>query len=538
MTAFYRHAKISRAVARRYFPTKASLLDALTAANKSDRSRKGAAVKQNGVKKVAPADDLAQPDLALEVQPNGLDVVAEVSPQKDEGEKAVPVDPELDSPGYVDEYMDFDDFPSPPFVGVASSPYADVTSPTYWSKPPLVGATEPWFADLSKPPFADLPKPPFVGATEPSPVDVAKPPFAGAAETPEDSGDWIERRFRVFERAVSALETRVEQLESKGAGGTGANSESGVSNSQLSPENFVISPGSDGSKTTEQADASGAAGGALPVGDKPELLFEQVAKTGPSVSNRRSAGVVGAYDDWTPVQRWYSRVSPLEIALIAIIAVAAITTIAILLGGGLGKHAAPANTRMAQRPAVTIINATGKGPVTATSMLGAAESGDPQAQTKLAVAYLKGALFPEDPVSAARWSQTAAEQGDAEGAFVLGNVYANGIKPNPELAYKWYSVAAAQGNAKAKHNLGIALLTGTGVEPNAAEAANWFMRAASSDIATPAFDLAVLFERGDGVARNPLQAYRWYNYAAAQGDDEAKKRAEFLKENVPQLASN
>ena len=56
---------------------------------------------------------------------------------------------------------------------------------------------------------------------------------------------------------------------------------------------------------------------------------------------------------------------------------------------------------------------------------------------------------------AAHWYQMAADQGNADAQFALGNLYTKGDgvpKSEPE-AIKWYQKAAAQGHAKARREL-------------------------------------------------------------------------------------
>jgi localization factor PodJL len=203
----------------------------------------------------------------------------------------------------------------------------------------------------------------------------------------------------------------------------------------------------------------------------------------------------------------------------------------------------PQSNRMQQQtrtvPTVTIINATGEDGSTAkqppsriTNLTKLAIRGDIHAQSKLAIAYLRGDGVDVDPVAAISWSEMAAVQGEPNAQFILATLYAKGIKSDPRLADRWLASAASRGNLKAMHNLAIAYLNGDGVSKDPAAAVNWLRKAALAGYRDSAFDLAVLYERGEGVHQDPSLAMQWYNLAASQGDLEAAKRLDYLKTSL------
>ena len=59
-------------------------------------------------------------------------------------------------------------------------------------------------------------------------------------------------------------------------------------------------------------------------------------------------------------------------------------------------------------------------------------------------------LFPPDLAVARRWYTMAAEAGDAEAQFSLGELLADGLDP-PDLAgaRRWWALAADAGHARA-----------------------------------------------------------------------------------------
>jgi TPR repeat protein len=170
------------------------------------------------------------------------------------------------------------------------------------------------------------------------------------------------------------------------------------------------------------------------------------------------------------------------------------------------------------------------------SLFERANRGDVVAQRQLALAYVKGAGMQPDFGNGLRWATVAASGGDADAAFLLGSLYETGMLPDLGSAAHWYLEAAKRGNVQAMHNFGIALLNGSGVRKDSTAAVRWFERAANLGYRDSEFDLAVLYERGEGVDQNPPQALRWYEKAASVGDAEAAKRAAWLEKNVPGLA--
>ncbi len=84
--------------------------------------------------------------------------------------------------------------------------------------------------------------------------------------------------------------------------------------------------------------------------------------------------------------------------------------------------------------------------------------------------------------------QQAAEQGDTQAQYILGECYANG-KGVPQFmldAAKWFRLAAEQGHPEAQLKLGTCYYYGAGVALDKAEAVKWFRLAAEQDDAEAA----------------------------------------------------
>ena len=159
-----------------------------------------------------------------------------------------------------------------------------------------------------------------------------------------------------------------------------------------------------------------------------------------------------------------------------------------------------------------------------------AASGDPAAETELALAYLDGRTVAKDPAAAARWLELAAVQGLPVAQYRLAALYekGNGVARDAGLAHVWYLKAANAGNARAMHNLAVLIAEDPrDGKPDYAEAAHWFRKAAELGIRDSQFNLGVLYGRGLGVPQDLGQSWMWFSLAARQGDaDAAGKRDE------------
>jgi len=107
----------------------------------------------------------------------------------------------------------------------------------------------------------------------------------------------------------------------------------------------------------------------------------------------------------------------------------------------------------------------------------AAEEGDPKAQLRLGMAYLKPpAGAAADPVLALKWIQRAADQGYADAQYALGAMYhgGRGALQSFPAAFKWFERAAQQNHADAQYSLGVMYRTGQGVPADKSKAYIWF----------------------------------------------------------------
>ncbi len=154
------------------------------------------------------------------------------------------------------------------------------------------------------------------------------------------------------------------------------------------------------------------------------------------------------------------------------------------------------------------------------SMLAAAEAGDAEAMFKLGNAYWDGDGVKQDYAEAAKWFRKAADAGHPTAMDSLGWAYeqGQGVKQDYSQALSWYRKAAAAGDASGLNDVGRAYQFGNGVAQSYVEAANWYRKAADAGKAAAMDNLGVLYWDGHGVKQDYAEAVRWYRKGAEAGD--------------------
>ncbi|HEV2394340.1 MAG TPA: SEL1-like repeat protein [Verrucomicrobiae bacterium] len=148
----------------------------------------------------------------------------------------------------------------------------------------------------------------------------------------------------------------------------------------------------------------------------------------------------------------------------------------------------------------------------------AAEKGDADAQWRLGECYREGEGGNQDFKEAFKWHSLASENGHAEAAFRLGTYFGNGhgVEKDLQKAKEMYELAASRGSANAVNNLGRAYHNGLGVPKDLAKAAAHYLEAAEKGNAAAQCNIAIFYHMGTGVAQNMEQAIKWYRLAADQ----------------------
>ncbi|WP_290702436.1 SPOR domain-containing protein [Amphritea sp.] len=129
-------------------------------------------------------------------------------------------------------------------------------------------------------------------------------------------------------------------------------------------------------------------------------------------------------------------------------------------------------------------------------------------------------LFSAENYSLAKQQcQELAELGDAKAAFLLANIYYQGLDTNQEdqRGLFWDHIAAEKGHPESAYRLGLAYQLGQGVSQSNSKARNWYQQAALAQHSKAQKLLANMFESGAAGEKNPSRAYQWYMRAAQQG---------------------
>lgn len=403
-------------------------------------------------------------------------------------------------------------------------------------------------------------------APEKQPVAEGPQPMAAAPDA------WLERRLRVFERALTALEARAEatgreqaltiarleeqvRLLTQAADGhalrdeeelTGAVRTLRVANGGMTHVAVPARPGPPDLEAAISAapaeapdihlDAGAASGAEMPALSQTVSRADLVLPPAPPsrdaalarqemaqlLEEARHAARATAENETVapkPRSRWRPRWLALGcLGLVALFAGAGLT----LDGPAKAIQAAASGSGVSHRQVPG--DSFGR-------MAALADNGNAAAQAGMALAYLRGTDKDNDPRAALHWAGQAARAGNPVGQYLVGALYhqGEGVRADPAIAFRWFAAAARRGNVKAMHNLAIAYAEGLGTEKNAALAAQWFTRAAERGYVDSAFDLAVLYERGDGVAQDAAKALAWYQFAARAGDKPSAARAAFLR---------
>ena len=409
----------------------------------------------------------------------------------------------------------------------------------------------------------------------PSPVTEKTPPRADA---------WLERRLRVFEKGMAAMEARQEQVE-KSARAVVATAEAnikaleetvreltaraeaaearhkaastelraalnetalrvqtveGVAKAALAENNGpeaavnvapepIAEPMHDEPAAAPEAKTDEPAAQAPVVEQKAAAPKSKIAEVRASVvaATAAAAQSAEARNEVKSERAKRNRTRYLLAGVVVLVVFIAAATMAFSKGVADGRYYAMHNST---RPAAAALPATASA-APLDKLTARAQAGDATAEYVIANRYLRGTDTVKDPGAAMRWMTLAAVKGLPTAQYMLGTFYTQGIgtRADPVKALQWYEAAALQGNRKAMHGLAIAYAQGAGTAQNMPEAVRWFSRAAQLGYVDSQFNLAVLYERGDGVPQSLLDAYKWYLVASRNGDGESKDRVTTLK---------
>ncbi|KAI9784836.1 MAG: hypothetical protein M1839_001566 [Geoglossum umbratile] len=135
----------------------------------------------------------------------------------------------------------------------------------------------------------------------------------------------------------------------------------------------------------------------------------------------------------------------------------------------------------------------------------------------------------QDVAYAAQLFTQAAELGNAEANFRLGEAYEHGTLSCPRdagLSVHFYTGAAQLGHAQAMMALCAWYIVGAEpiLEKSESEAYEWSKKAAELGLAKAQYAVGYFTEMGIGCRRDALEANVWYVRSADQGDERARQR--------------
>ena len=91
-----------------------------------------------------------------------------------------------------------------------------------------------------------------------------------------------------------------------------------------------------------------------------------------------------------------------------------------------------------------------------------------------------------------------------------------------DRAVQWWTMAAQQGDLEAQFNLGQAYRLGLGVAKDEAQAFEWLLKAASGGLAVAQSRIGLAYATAEGAALDPIEACKWMELAALRGDKAAQ----------------
>ncbi len=141
----------------------------------------------------------------------------------------------------------------------------------------------------------------------------------------------------------------------------------------------------------------------------------------------------------------------------------------------------------------------------------------PQAQWNLGELYASG--FPgvkADARKAAALCKRAANAGFAPAQATLAGLFARAKKH--DRALYWWAMAAEQGDLESQFNVGQSYRLGLGAEKDEAKAFALMLKAAQGGFAPAQSRIGLAYATGEGVALDPIEAARWFELAALGGD--------------------
>lgn len=130
--------------------------------------------------------------------------------------------------------------------------------------------------------------------------------------------------------------------------------------------------------------------------------------------------------------------------------------------------------------------------------------------------------------------ETAADAGDPEAMYALGNCYAYGVNVsiNIRKALDLWMAAALHGHAAAVFRIGMCYALGTCVPQNTEMAVQMWQKAAADGCSEAMHTLGLCHLNGDGVPQSTSRAVMWLLLANSHAHPEAKELLHELSQSI------
>ncbi len=159
---------------------------------------------------------------------------------------------------------------------------------------------------------------------------------------------------------------------------------------------------------------------------------------------------------------------------------------------------------------------SGEDPSALTWMTKAANQGDDEAQYQLGQYYESGRYIDRDPAQAAQWYGKAADHGNIRATVALADLYLDGNQVSPDIdrALELYRKAAEADDEKAEVVLGGIYYDGKVAPKDYAQAAKYYEMATHHCNHAAEFRLGYLYQTGQGVGHDDARAAGLYGQSA------------------------
>lgn len=101
-----------------------------------------------------------------------------------------------------------------------------------------------------------------------------------------------------------------------------------------------------------------------------------------------------------------------------------------------------------------------------------------------------------------------------------------GIKKDPKMGFEYTEKAANTGDLQSQFNLGNAFRTGNFVQKDYIKAAFWYEKSAKAGYSFSQNEYGLLFAQGLGAEQDYYKAYAWISVSAETGNEQAIKNLE------------